>query len=76
MPALIVTQPEGYVEVLVPPSLKPTPRSAYNGDDIWWWIEEWLNMPVPEEEASMDEMNESLVVEASDCGSRKRKRED
>jgi hypothetical protein len=73
VPSLIVTQPEGFIEVLVPHSLKPTPRSAYNGDDVWWWIQEWLDMPVLEDENWMED---SPVIEAVEEGSRKRKRED
>jgi hypothetical protein len=73
VPALIVTQPEGFIEVLVPHSLEPTPRSAYDGNNVWWWIEEWLNMSPLEEEAAMDE---SPVTEVTQEQSRKRKRED
>jgi hypothetical protein len=39
-------------------------------------IEELLNMPLLEDEASGDKMDISAVTEASDEGSRKRKRED
>jgi hypothetical protein len=70
---LIVTGTDESVQLLVPHSLRPTPRSNYDGDNIWWWIEELLNMPLFEEEALMDE---APVTEASDDGSRKRKRED